>query len=67
MANALRILANLPKRAPVEEIRCKSLFAAQCVAEEKRKEGFDAKATQRKYGSRAKPSYAFTVFVYAKL
>jgi hypothetical protein len=66
MANPNRAFANIAKRAPVEEINCKSLWDAQCVAEGKRAEGFDAKATQRKYGSRAKPSYAFTCFVYEK-
>lgn len=67
MAKSLRILANLPKRNPVEDIRCRSLFEAQTLAEAKRLEGFDAKATQRKYGSRKSPSYEFTCFVYEKM
>ena len=67
MANPNRVFANLPKRRPIEEIRCTSLSHAQQVAEQKRAEGFDAKATQRKVGSRKLRLREYTCFVYEKL
>lgn len=66
MAKPNRVMANMPKRSPVEQVRCKSLSEAQQMAEKKRVEGFDAKATQRRYGSRKNPSREFTCFVYNK-
>ena len=66
MAKPNRVIANMPKRSPVEQVRCASMSEAQRVAEQKRAEGFDAKATQRRYGSRKNPGREFTCFVYEK-
>jgi hypothetical protein len=60
-------MAYLPKRSPIEQVRCKSLSHAQSVAEQKRAAGYDAKATSRRVGSRRNPGREFTCFVYAKL
>ena len=67
MAKPNRVMANMPKRSPVEQVRCCSLSEALHVAEQKRAEGFDAKATQRRFGSRKNPSREFTCFVYEKM
>lgn len=67
MAKPNRVMANMPKRSPVDQLRCNSLSHAQAVAEQKRAEGFDAKATARKYGSRRNPSREYTCFVYERL
>jgi hypothetical protein len=66
MANPNRAMAYIANRSPIEEIRCNSLSHAMEVAEAKRAEGFDAKATQRKIGPRAAPIRIFTCFVYEK-
>lgn len=67
MAKPNRVMAYLPKRSPIAEIRCTSMAMAQRVAEEQRKVGYDAKATSRKYGSRKNPSREYTCFVYRKV
>lgn len=67
MAHPNRVMANMPKRSPVEQVRCRSFSEAQTMAEQKRAEGFDAKATQRRYGSRKKPGREYTCFVYEKM
>jgi hypothetical protein len=67
MANPNRAMAHIAKRSPIEEIRCNNLWHAQTVADEKRAAGFDAKATQRKIGPRANPTWVFTCYVYNKL
>lgn len=67
MAKPNRVFAHIPKRSPVDQIRCRSISEAQSVAEQKRAEGFDAKATSRKYGSRRNPGREFTCFVYEKM
>jgi hypothetical protein len=67
MANPNRVMANMPKRSPVETVRCRSMTEAQTVAEQKRAAGFDAKATSRRYGSRKNPSREFTCFVYERM
>jgi hypothetical protein len=67
MAKPNRVFANIPKRSPVEQIRCRSLSHAHEVAEQKRAEGFDAKATQRRFGSRRNPGREYTCFVYEKM
>lgn len=75
MAKPNRVMANMPKRSPVEQVRCRSMYEAEQVAEQKRAEGFDAKATQRRVGPRAgfrngqyrKQGYEYTCFVYNKM
>lgn len=75
MAKPNRVMANMPKRSPVEQVRCRSMSEAQEVAEQKRREGFDAKPSQRRVGPRAgfrngkyqKQAYEFTCFVYNKM
>jgi hypothetical protein len=67
MAKPNRVMANMAKRSPVEQLRCRSFVEAQCVAEQKRAEGFDAKATQRRYGSRKNPGREYSCFVYEKV
>lgn len=76
MAKPNRVFANMPKRSPVEEVRCTSMSHAEEVAIQKRAAGFDAKATSRKVGARRpprgyvgfwKPAREFTCFVYKKM
>jgi hypothetical protein len=67
MAKPNRVMANMPRRSPVEQVRCRSMSEAQAVAEQKRREGFDAKATQRRFGSRRNPGREFTCFVYERM
>lgn len=67
MSKPNRVMANLPKRSPVDQIRCTSLSHAQELAERWRALGFDAKATQRRYGSRRNPGREYTCFIYKKL
>ena len=76
MSNPNRAFARASKRSPVATISCRSLTEAQDVAEAKRAEGFDARATSLKIGPRpkrrsdgtwSKQCYTFTVYVYNKL
>ncbi len=67
MANPNRIYARIPKRSPIDIVVCTSLTHAMQVAQQKRAEGFDAKATQLKVGKRGGKGRAFHCYVYEKL